>query len=238
MLNTVAENPPVAGRRRTRTSHDLVSLAGPVFDLLLKLQAGLVAPSNDLRPAIKRLLDEFEQRGATLRYAQNQIQSVKFALTAFADEIMLTAKFPLREEWEKFPLQLEYFGEQLAGVKFFERLEDALRHVETEADVVEVYYVCMLLGLEGKYKVYMEDQLKSFIEATASHLRRVGRLQESDLSPHWRVTDQPPPPARPGIPLWLKIGAGALTTFVLLVYLVLSLLLSSDVQAALVRLLT
>ena len=232
MLSAVAENPPVASRRRARSSHDLVSLAGPVFDLLLKLQAGLVAPSNDLRPAIKRLLEELEQRGATLRYAQNQIQSVKFALAAFADEIMLTAKFPLREEWEKFPLQLEYFGEHLAGVKFFERLEESLKHVETEADVVEVYYVCMLLGLKGKYKVYMEDQLKGFIETTANNLRRVGRLQESDLSPHWRVTDQAPPPSRPGIPLWTKIVAGALVAFVLLVYVALYVLLSSDLQAA------
>lgn len=232
MLNVAAENPQVAGRRRTRSSNDLVSLAGPVFELLLKLQAGLVAPSLEVRPSIKRLLDEFEQRGVTLRYGQNQIQTVKFALAAFADEVMLSAAFPLREEWEKFPLQLEYFREHLAGVKFFEKLDELLKHTETEADVIEVYYVCMLLGLKGKYKIYMEDQWKSVMEATANELRRVGRLQETDLSPHWKVTDQPPPPPKRGIPLWMKISAGVLLVFVFLVFVVLSLLLSGDLNAA------
>jgi type VI secretion system protein ImpK len=231
-MNVVVDNPQVAGRRRIRSSNDLVSLAGPVFDLLLKLQAGLVAPSNEVRPSIKRLLEEFEQRGVTLRYGQNQIQAVKFALAAFADEVMLNADFPMHEEWEKFPLQLEYFREHLAGVKFFEKLDDLLKNAEAEADVIEVYYVCMLLGLKGKYKIYMEDQLKSVMEATANELRRVGRLQETDLSPHWKVMDQPPPPPKRGIPLWMKISAGVLLVLVLVVYVALSLLLSSDLNAA------
>jgi type VI secretion system protein ImpK len=203
-----------------------------VFELLLKLQAGLIEPSNELRPSIKRLLDDFEQRGTTLRYGQNQIQSAKFALAAFADEIMLSAAFPLREEWEKFPLQLEYFREHLAGVKFFEKLDELLKNAEQEADVIEVYYVCMLLGLKGKYKIYMEDQLKGVMETTANELRRVGRLQEADLSPHWRVADQPPPPPKRGIPLWMKISAGLLLAFVFFVFVVLSLLLTSDLNAA------
>lgn len=232
-MSAVAENPQVAaGRRRARSSNDLVSLAGPVFELLLKLQAGLVEPSNELRPTIKRLLDDFEQRGNTLRYGQNQIQSAKFALAAFADEIMLNAAFPLHEEWEKFPLQLEYFREHLGGVKFFEKLDELLKNAEQEADVIEVYYVCMLLGLKGKYKIYMEDQLKGVMEATANELRRVGRLQETDLSPHWKVTDQLPPPPKRGIPIWMKISAGVLLVFVFLVFVVLSLLLTGDLNAA------
>jgi type VI secretion system protein ImpK len=232
MQSAVAENQQVAARRRRRSSHDLVSLAGPVFELLLKLQAGLVAPSNEIRPSIKRLLDELEQRGNSLRYLPNQIQSVKFALAAFADEVVLTAAFPLRDEWEKFPLQLEYFGEHLAGVKFFERLEELTKNLETEADVVEVYYVCMLLGLKGKYKVYMEEQLNGLIKTTASQLRSVGRLQENDLSPHWKVNDQPPPPSKAGIPIWITISAVVLVIFGFLIYVTLSLLLSSDLHGA------
>jgi type VI secretion system protein ImpK len=232
MQDVVPDNQQVAARRRRRSRHDLVSLAGPVFELLLKLQAGLIAPSNEIRPAIKGLLEELEQKGSVLRYAPNQIQSVKFALAAFADEVVLTAAFPLRDEWEKYPLQLEYFGEHLAGVKFFERLNELIKNIETEADVVEVYYVCMLLGFKGQYKVYMEDKLQGVMQSTAEELLRAGRLQQSDLSPHWKVDDQPPPPARPGIPIWMPIGAGVLIIFVALVFVVLSLLLSSDLRAA------
>jgi type VI secretion system protein ImpK len=178
-----------------------------------------------------------EQRGATLRYGEHQIREVKYALAAFVDETILSTNLPLREEWEKFPLQLEYFGEQLAGIKFFEHLDDLLNRIEREADVVEVYYVCLLLGFKGKYKVYMENELQGVIENTITQLKRVGRLQEAELSPHWKVRDQPPPRHDPGLPLWAKIGAGAGLLIVILIYLVLIVLNKSEVNTAIDQLL-
>jgi len=182
------------------------------------------------------MLQEMEQRGATLRHSERQINSVKFALAAFVDETVLTTHSPVSAEWEKFPLQLEYFGEHLAGVKFFERLDELLKQIQTDADVVEVYYLCLLLGFKGKYGVYMEDQLKELIKNTAVQLKRVGRLQETELSPHWKVMDQPEPPRDPGLPLWAKIGAAAGLVVVALIYLVLLLLLKSDVRSAMEQL--
>jgi len=230
-MSAVAEYPQGVSRRRSRSGGDLVSLAGQVLELVLKLRAGTAAPINP-RPVVQQLLKEMEQRGATLRYGEPQIKEVKFALAAFVDETIMSTNLPLRDEWVKFPLQLEYFGEQLAGIKFFEHLDDLLKHIETEADVVEVYYVSLLLGFKGKYKVYMEDQLQGVIENTAAQLKRVGRLQEAELSPHWKVRDQPAPRSDPGLPLWAKIGAGAGLLIVLLIYLVLVVLLKFDVRTA------
>ncbi len=232
MSSAIAEQPSTLARRRTRASNDLVSLAGPVLELILKVQAGLVAPSNTLRPTVERLLDEMEQRGTTLRFNPDHVSAAKFALASFVDETVLTADFPLREEWEKYPLQLKYFGEHLAGVKFFDRLDALLKEPEANADVIEVYYVCMLLGYKGKYKVYMEEQLKGVIQNTAEHLRRVQRLHEGELSPHWRVNDQPQPRVDPGIPLWMKIGSGAVVALVILIFMVLKFLLSADLNSA------
>jgi type VI secretion system protein ImpK len=231
-MSAVANQTQVASRRRTRSGSDLVGVASPVVELVLKLQAGQMALSNELRPTVGRMLQEIEQRGATLRYSERQVKAVKFALAAFVDETVMTTNSSLREEWEKFPLQLEYFGEHLAGVKYFERLDELLKQVEADADVVEVYYVCLLLGFKGKYKVYMEDQLQGVIENTATQLRRVGRLQETELSPHWRVADQPEPARDLGLPLWAKIGAGVAVMFAVLIYLVLALLLHSNVNEA------
>lgn len=232
MQSAVVEHHPAAGRRRPRSGSDLVTIAGPVFELVMKLQAGLIAPSNELRPMVQRVLAEMEQRGTTLRYSEAQLQAVKFALAAFVDEAVLTANFPLREEWEKYPLQLEYFREHLAGVEFFARLEELLKNVEAEANVVEVYYLCLLLGFKGKHQVYMEEQLQGVIENTAAQLRAVGRLQEGELSPHWRASDQPEPKRDTGLPLWLRISAISAFAFIVLLYTVLLLLLRSDITAA------
>lgn len=224
--------------RRSRSSADLASLAAPVFELVLKIQAGIVTPSSDLRPAVARLLADMEQRGAALRYNPDQVRAAKFALAAFMDETVLADnKFPLREEWEKYPLQLEYFGEHLAGVKFFERLEELLKNAEANADVIEVYYICMLLGFKGKYRKYLEDQLKVVIQNTADHLRRANRLYEGELSPHWKATDQPEPVSKTGLPLWVKISAGASLGIAVLIFMILKLLLRSDIKQAVEQLL-
>lgn len=233
-MSSTAERQRAAAmsRRAARSGSDFVSLASPVLELVMKVQAGIVAPSNELRPTVARLLTEMEENAARLRLSEKQTNTVKFALAAFVDETVLTNDFPLREEWEKYPLQLEYFGEHLAGVTFYERLDGLIRAIETEADVVEVYYVCMLVGFKGKYKIYLEDQLKGVIENTAEHLRRAGRLQEGELSPHWRVTDQPEPPKDKGMPLWLMISAGAGVAVAVLIYIVLNFVLTKDLNAA------
>src|SRR5829696_7004256 len=97
---------------------DLITFAGPIFDLILRIKAGIVAPSNELRPKMVGLLDEFEKRAERYRFNHKIVQVSKFALASFVDETVLTANFPLKIEWEKNPLQLELFGEQLAGNKF------------------------------------------------------------------------------------------------------------------------
>ncbi len=239
-MQTLINKRPVAGItptsaapvRRTRSDNDLISLAAPTLDVVLQIRAGQVKPSNDLRRNIAELLKEMEERGATLRYADAQVQMVKFALAAFVDETVLTADFPLRDEWEKNPLQLEYFGEHLAGVKYFDRLDEMLKAPEVNADVIEVYYLCLLLGYKGKYKIYMEEQLKGVIEHVAETLRRVGRLQTGDLSPHWRVTDQPEAPKEDSLPLWFKLGGAGAVFLLIVFYTVIYLLLDHAVKAA------
>jgi type VI secretion system protein ImpK len=237
MSTAMLEHPSAAGRRRPRGGNDLVSLSAPVLELVLKLQAGLALPSNDLRPTFERMLEELEQRGRTLRYADRQVQDVKFALAAFIDETILTNNFPLREVWEANPLQLEYFGEHLAGVKFFERLDAVMKNPAAEAEALEVYYLCLLLGFKGKYKVYLEEQLKGVVAQVEERLRAAGRLEEGELSPHWRADDQPEPPRDTGLPLWAKAGAGVGLMLVALIYMVLNFLLRSEVNAAKERLL-
>ena len=205
--------------------NDVVSLATPTLDLVLRLKAGLIAASNDLRPTVAGMLKDMEDRAEVLRFSDKVMEQVKFALAAFVDETVLTNDFPLKEEWEKYPLQLEYFGEHLAGITYFERLKDMCQnHLDTMIDAIEVYYLCLLLGFKGKYKIYLEHELKGVMETTADYLRKAGRLKAVDLSPHWLVEDQPEPPKKKKLPIWFKLGSGFLMALMLLIYLVIFLL--------------
>ena len=203
---------------------DLVTFAGPTFDLILRLKAGIVAPSNELRPKIAGLLDEFEKRAERYKFNHKIVQVSKFALASFADETVLTADFPLKIEWEKYPLQLEHFGEQLAGNKFFDKLESMLKQIEVTQDAVELYYYCMLLGFKGRYAIYEKEKLLATMQETANALVKVGRISSVELSPHWLANDQPKPPEKRGMPIWAKLGALGGVGLAVIVYLVLFML--------------
>lgn len=229
-MSSITTERPAFTPNRTRSQNGLIGLATPVLQEIIQIRAGITSPSLELRRLIDAMLKQVEQRGEALGYRDRQLQTIKFALAAFIDETVLIADFPLREEWEKYPLQLEYVGEHLAGLTFFERLETLMKNPETDADidVVEVCYVCLLLGYKGKYNIYYEEQLKGVIETVADFLRRAGRVQALALSPHWKVTDQPEPATDPGLPRWVKISSAAAIALVFLAYVLFNSLLIGE----------
>jgi type VI secretion system protein ImpK len=235
-------------RRRARQHDDLVSLASPALEVVLRLRAGLEAPSPDeLRDRVDEMLRELEQGGKNLRYSPELVQSVKYALASFIDETVLDPASPLRDEWEKHALQLKHFGDQHAGIKFFERLEELLRRAGQNADAeapkfaeaAEVYYLCLILGFKGRYSLhFLQAQLQNVIADTARRLREAGRLESGGLSPHWRQDDQPPLERDPGLPRWVKVSVAVLPALALLLFVILKLLLdgkAADAQQQLLR---
>lgn len=218
------------------TKNDLITFAGPIFDLILRVKAGIVPPSNELRPKVESMFDDFERRAERYRFNHKIVSVAKFGLAAFVDETVLTNNFPLRNEWEKNALQLKYFGEQLAGNKFFDKLESMLPQIEVTQDAVEIYYYCMLLGFKGRYAVYEQEKLLAIMQKTANELVKVGKIKPVELSPNWIANDQPKPPEKKGVPVWAKIGALAFSGLAFIVYLILFLLSSQYTQATIEKL--
>jgi type VI secretion system protein ImpK len=210
---------------RRQSSNDLVTFAGPIFDLILRLKAGITKPSSTLRPQIAKLLKDFEDRALRHRHRESLIQVTKFGLAVFVDEIILikaseAGDYSLREEWEKVPIQLEFFGDNIGGETFYEKLDAMLRQIDVTADAVEVYYICMLLGFKGRYAVVEQDKLLKIMQKTADALVKVGKISKVELSPHWLVKDQPVPVEKKGMPTWAKVTAFSGLGGAVLLYLV------------------
>ena len=222
---------------RRSSQSELLRFAGPIFDLILRLKAGIVKPSNSLRPKVAKMLDDFEKRAERYRINHKVVRVSKFALASFVDETVLTNDFHLKEEWEKYPLQLEYFGEQLAGNKFFDKLEAMLKQMKVTKDAVEIYYVCMLLGFKGRYAVYEHDKLISIMQKTANALVKVGKIVPTELSPNWLANDQPPPPKKRGMPVWAKVSALGGAALALMIYMGMFLASARFLQTAMTDLL-
>lgn len=101
-----------------------------------------------------------------------------YAIAAFMDEQILRSPWPARQQWMAQPLQLAYFHENTAGEGFFQRLA-GLESDPDRAHVVQIYYLCLALGFQGKYAVAHPGEWVAVVERTASNLSR--KLPGSDV---------------------------------------------------------
>jgi type VI secretion system protein ImpK len=209
----------------------LLAAATPVFDLILELRANPAQHAANLRTACESRLDLNLHQSRQYGYDSQVAEAANFALTAFVDEAVLSANFPNRVHWEKNPIQLTRYGINNAGVEFYTRLDELLR--SHQADVVEIYYLALLLGFKGKYTFARPGQWEEVVGQVENYLRQLGRLSSVEWSVHGLVSDQPEPPPDPRLPLWVKVGAGAGVALALAVFIALKLFLKAGVNSAL-----
>jgi len=157
----------------------------PCFMLILQLQSAKnPGQPGALRQRIKKFLVKVEQACAAAGYREKEIGKALFALVAFLDETLISGNWPHQKTWRENPLQIELYKSYNAGEEFFNRLEQMLRRPAAEAEVLEVYYLCMVLGFKGKYLLHQQEKLRVLISDTHKELRQVFDTPGQALSPH------------------------------------------------------
>src|SRR6478672_13629353 len=175
------------------------------------------------RRRTKEALAEVTREAMKRGYAAEHTIETDFALVAFLDEVILTSKDPARDAWAQKPHQEELFNVSTAGELFFARIERLLQRADTAelADMLEVYYLCILLGFEGQYAVHTN---KTEVHILAGRLRqRIERIRGADprFSPSGILPGDPilmaAPDALAGKLKLAAMAAGGFAIFILLV---------------------
>jgi len=155
-----------------------------VFTAIVRLRYKRQAVSNaeSFRTQIKQALRIAEQEALSAGCSAEDVNQAIVALVAFLDESALDCGNPAFADWARLPLQAELYGHQLAGEVFFQELQKTLnRSDSTEtADLLEVYYLCLLLGFKSRYAA--ADDLHSIMAGIREKIRRV-RGPSAVLSP-------------------------------------------------------
>ncbi len=152
---------------------------------------------------VLRAFSEMERLAYDRNINTDSIKDIKYAMVAFIDEVILSSKWPHRSEWMVEPLQLRYFGEHLAGEGFFDRLKQLRQSGERNADVLELYYICLQLGFEGMYKLNGYEQLMSLQIDLRSQLENYRGAANFKLSPHATPTHGIIHQIRRQVPSWV-----------------------------------
>jgi type VI secretion system protein ImpK len=130
-------------------------------------------------------------------YSTEDIKMASFAVVGFLDESVLSSQSPLFANWPRKTLQEELFGTHMAGEIFFQNLQLLLGKPDFGdlADVLEVHYLCLLLGYRGRYSAGGAGDLHAIMQATADKIRRI-RGPLAGLSPSWELKSEAAPASK------------------------------------------
>src|SRR5947199_4524488 len=148
---------------------------------------------------VRTATDTARNRG----YSQEDIELAIFAVIAFVDESILNLRHPIFADWPRQPLQEERYGHHVAGEIFFQNLQKLLTRNDSAqlADLLEVYYLCLLLGFAGRYSLGGRGELRAILLQTGEKIQRI-RQTTLQISPYgWLPQD---PPVTSGADPWVK----------------------------------
>jgi type VI secretion system protein ImpK len=194
---------PNAAASTGKEANSLLDLMYDGFYLLFLLKAKHAPMDAEVfRDRIKQFLTAFE-RGATRLHAPSEdIYACKYAFCATVDEAVLMSGFKARDSWQRLPLQLQFFGEQLAGEQFFEKLEELRRQGAPRVQALEVFHMCLLLGFQGKYLLEGTEKLNYLTARLGDEVARL-KGQSTGFAPHWAAPDRVQHQLKNEVPLWV-----------------------------------
>lgn len=148
-----------------------------------------------LRSRLLGTLDQIGKHPGMQAIPADEFELARFALVAWADEVVLRSEWRGRDEWFKDPLQLQLFRTNRAGNEFFERLE-ALRPDQNHAR--EIYFLCLAMGFEGQWAGH-EPERRQILQRQYELLRASGHAGEIAAAS---------PLAPPAYNLEIEVGEG------------------------------
>ncbi|MBF4209889.1 DotU family type VI secretion system protein [Pseudomonas sp. RC2C2] len=167
----------------------LESAAGPLLALLTRLRSTIAHPAPaSLRAQLLAYLRQFEERAEAAGVARNEVLLARYALCTALDEAVLSTPWGSGSDWGKQSLLITVHNEAWGGEKVFQLLEHCLQSPRERLYLLELLYLCMCLGFEGRYRVMNggRAQLDALRERTAAAIRSARGEFERELSPHWR----------------------------------------------------
>ncbi len=177
----------------TRRPESLALIFQEVLTAVERLRAnrqGVTDPKafrHHTRDALKTAANQALAGG----YPSDYVKFATFVCVAFLDESVLKSQNPIFADWVREPLQHELFGTAIAGEVVFQNLDFLLGQSDSNdlADVLEVHYLCLLLGFWGRYSAVNRGELAQKMNLTAEKIRRI-RGRFAGLSPGWALPQE------------------------------------------------
>lgn len=169
--------------------NSLVSLATPLISLAASLRSSVSHSDVDnLRARLAQSLHDFTNDLLHTGYMQETVADSSYAICTFMDEVVLNTPWGGHSSWGTQTLLSQFHGEAWGGENFFTKLDTLKSQPAVNLDILELYYLCLSLGLQGRFRVLDNGigRLNEVREDLYQLIRRQKGGFEKTLSPQWQ----------------------------------------------------
>src|SRR5215468_2454145 len=213
---SVPADPAAAAALTGGGLNPLVAAASVLLGLVSRVRG--TATQRDveaLRDRVVRELKTFEANASATGLPRELVRTAHYALSATVDDLVLSTPWGSQSSWAKRSMVSTFHNEVVGGERFYEILNQLHKNPGRNADVLELMYVCLALGFEGRLRVTGRgtSEHSRVREGVYRTLRERRGDFERELSPHWRGLAAAHRPLTSYIPAWV---IAAVTAAVLL----------------------
>lgn len=137
----------------------LVAAAAPLLGLALRLRNSTQQRDIEgLRDRVVREIKAFETRALAAGVTQESGRIARYALCATIDDLVLNTPWGDGSLWSKKGMVSTFHSEVWSGEGFFDILNRLHGDPGKNLDVLELMYLCLSLGFEGKLRLDRRGQ--------------------------------------------------------------------------------
>jgi len=195
----------------------LLAAANRLLNVLPQLRSSVQHPNpTALRDSLAQGIRQFEAQARSAGVPTEKVVAARYALCTLIDETATSTPLGASGAWAHQGLLALFHGEVGGGEKFFQLMARLAENPQVNLDVLELMYVCLEFGFEGRYRVTEGGQRQ--LEAIRQRLLMIIRKQrgeyERDLAPNWRGVSAAAQRRLGWMPLW---AVGAVSALLLVV---------------------
>jgi len=195
------------------SDNPLVACAGDLLSLAGALRGSASHPDpSGLREQLVQQIRAFEACARGRGLADTQVLPARYVLCALLDEAVRDTPWGSESIFTNQGLLVSFHREVWGGEKFFEALNRLLAYPAGNLHLLELMYLCLAQGFEGRYRV--REGGRDQLDQIRAHLYQTIRSQRGEpepaLSPRWQGVRPQRDPLLQQVPLWVLSALAAL----------------------------
>ena len=161
ILSGISNNKNKFNNSYSKAGNPFLYFASNVFKQIHILQNSYDIGSIDkVRELLVNDINYFTNALTENNTQNSEIMLAQYILCAFCDELIGTTYWGKDNNWSNNSLLVYFHNETYSGKKFFQILQQLLKTPARYIDLLELMYMCLSLGFEGKYRIQNRGKME------------------------------------------------------------------------------